>query len=44
MRGHVAHMGDRIGVHNVFVGNGRRYLENLSVDERITLKWIIEIG
>jgi hypothetical protein len=44
MREDVAHMGDRRGVHNVLVGKGRRHLENLSVDERITLKWILKIG
>jgi hypothetical protein len=44
MRGHVAYMGDRRGVHNVLVGKGRRHLENLSVDDRITLKRILKIG
>jgi len=44
MRGHVAHMGNRRGVHNVLVGKGRRHLDNLSVDERITLYWILKIG
>jgi hypothetical protein len=44
MRGHVAHMGDRRGVHNVLVGKGRRHLDNLSVDERVTLYWILKIG
>jgi hypothetical protein len=33
MRGHVAHMGDRRGVHDVLVGKGKRHFENLSVDE-----------
>jgi len=40
----VAHLGDRRGVHNVLVRKGRRYLENLNVDERISLKWILKIG
>jgi len=45
MTGHVAYMGERRGVHNVSVGKGRtHFLENLSVDERITLKWILKIG
>jgi hypothetical protein len=42
MRGDVTHMGERRGVHNVLVGKGRRHLENLSADERITLKWILK--
>jgi hypothetical protein len=44
MRGYVAYMGERRGVYNVLVGKGRRHLENLSVDERITLKWVLKIG
>jgi hypothetical protein len=41
--GHVAHMGEVRGACNILVGRpeGRRPLGRLSIDGRITLRWIL---
>jgi len=40
--GHVAHMGERRGVHSVLVGKpeGKIYLEDPGVDGTIILRWV----
>jgi hypothetical protein len=42
--GHVARMGDRIGAYRASVGKleGKKYLEDLGVDGRVTLKSVIK--
>jgi hypothetical protein len=41
--GHVAHLGEVRGAYNILVGKpeGRNHWEDIGVDGRITLRWIL---
>ena len=44
LAGHVAYLGDRRSAHRVFVrrAQGKNQLEDLGMDRRITLTWILK--